>query len=99
MKIEIPKQFEKYFKKDLIVNIATNTTKIYPREAYQELQFMLKYIYTIMRDILLVKEDGIIKPVKNTSKKDVYKALYTIQNLLRTNIVYLCVDLDMGDKL
>ena len=99
MKIEIPKQFEKYFKKDLIVNIDTNTTKIYLREAYKELQFMLKYIYTIMRDILLVEEDGIIKPVKNTSKKDVYKALYTIQNLLGTNMVYLCVDLDMGDKI
>ena len=45
-----------------------------------------EYIALIFKEkhVLLKKEkDGQIRPIKNTSKKDVYEALYEIQQALR----------------
>lgn len=46
----------------------------------------LDKIRSIMSMLLMKQEkDGTYKPIKNTSRKDCYKALYDIQEILCTN--------------
>lgn len=49
----------------------------------------LEKIYSIMRGLFLVRMDGINpSPVKGTTKKECYRALYEIQELLGTRRIY-----------
>lgn len=51
-------------------------------------------IKEILKNVLVIKkENGIYKPIKNTSKNDVYKAIYELRQLLNmTNYEISCLN-------
>ena len=57
-------------------------------------------IKEILKNILVIKkEDGTYKPIKNTSKNDVYKAIYELRQLLNmTNYEINCLNVKIVEK-